>query len=113
MLRGQEEVFRNLDKWYSEGILKKAATVMEEIAAILEGYSKSHHPWNPRTGATDTSTRGFIAEATPQVITAVLTAGMEYDIFLELSREGKWAWLWPAVEANMELIRQKLQSITQ
>ena len=113
MLRGQEEVFRNLDKWYTDGIFKKAATVMEEIAAILEGYAKANHPWEPQTGATDTSTRGFIAEVTPKVITAVLTAGMEYNVFLELAREGKWAWLWPAVEANLDLIKQKLQSITE
>ena len=110
MLRGQAEVTQNLDRWY-QGRLAKAREAMEEIAVILEGYAKSHHPWTPRTGHTDVSTRGFIAEATPKIITAVLTAGMAYNVFLELCHEGRWSWLWPAVEENLPLIRQKLEGI--
>jgi hypothetical protein len=111
MLRGQDQVVANLEKWYRDGILRKAATAMEEIAALLEGYAKANHPWMPDTGNTDTSTRGFIAEATPKVITAVLSAGMAYDVFLELARQGQWAWLWPAVEENFDEIKRKLESI--
>jgi hypothetical protein len=113
MLKGLDEVERNLEKWYHDGIMRKAAQVMEEIAAILEGYAKTHHEWHPDTGATDVSTRGFIAEVTPKMITAVLSAGMSYDVFLELARDGKWAWLWPAIEENMDLIKRKLESIVQ
>lgn len=111
-LGGQAEVERNLEKWFNDGILRKCAQVMEEIAAILEGYAKSNHSWQPQTGATDTSTRGFISEVTPKVIEVTLTAGMSYDVFLELARDGKWAWLWPAIEANLDKIKQKLESIT-
>ncbi|MCE5199800.1 hypothetical protein LLG39_12585 [bacterium] len=113
MLRGLDQVQRNLDKWYSDGILKRAAEVMAEIAAMLEGYAKSHHDYQDQTANTTNSTRGFIAEATPKVITTVLTAGMAYDVFLELARNGKWAWIWPAVEENLDEIKAKLQSITQ
>ncbi len=110
MLRGLDHVQRNLDLYY-QGALRKAVVAMEEIAALLEGYAKANHPWQPRTGATDVSTRGFISEATPLVITATLSAGMEYDVFLELARDGRWAWLWPAIEANLETIKAKLQGI--
>ncbi len=111
MLKGVDEVQRNLDRWYHDDLLQNAVVVMEEIAALLEGYAKSNHEWQPQTGNTDTSTRGFISEVTPQVITAVLTAGMGYDVFLELARNGQWAWLWPAVEANKDVIRAKLEGI--
>lgn len=111
-LKGLAEVERNLDRWYRHGIYAKARQAMEEIAALLEGYAKTHHPWTPQTGHTDVSTRGFISEATPKVITAVLSAGVAYDIFLELARDGKWAWIWPAIEANRDMIRSKLQEIT-
>lgn len=110
MLKGQAEVERNLDKWY-RGRLDAAVRAMEEIAVILEGYAKSNHPWKPDTGATDVSTRAFIAEATPKMITVVLSVGMAYDVFLELARDGKWAWLWPAVETNLDKIKQKLEDI--
>ena len=110
MLRGQAEVERNLDRWY-QGKLARVATAMQEIAAILEGYAKSNHEWRDRTGATTTGIRGFISEATPQMVSVVLAGSMDYNIFLELARDGKWSWLWPAVEANLDLIKSKLRSI--
>ena len=113
MLRGQAEVERNLERWYKDGIMLRARHVMEEIGSLLEGYAKTHHPWTPDTGHTDISTRGFIAKATPLMIQTVLTAGMEYDVFLELARDGKWAWLWPAIEANLPEIKRLLRSITE
>lgn len=111
LLTGIDTVQHNLERYY-QGVLRKAAQVMEEIAALLEGYAKTNHEWMPDTGATDVSTRGFIAAATPMVITTVLSAGMAYDVFLELARGGKWAWLWPAVEANLEAIKLKLSTIS-
>lgn len=112
MLRGLDQVQANLDRYYT-GTLRRAAEAMEEIAVILEGYAKSHHPWKDDTGNTTNSIRGFIAEATPMTITAVLSAGMEYDVFLELAHDGKWAWLWPAIESNLDTIKAKLAGIRQ
>lgn len=109
-LSGLDEVMANLERWY-QGTLKRAAVAMEEIAALLESYAKANHEWKDDTGATTTSISGFISEATPLVITATLSAGMSYDVFLELARDGKWAWLWPAVEANLDNIRAKLAGI--
>lgn len=110
MLKGQKEVEQNLERWY-QGTLRNAANAMSEIGLILEGYAKANHPWRDQTGATNTKIRGFISEVTPIMITTTLSAGMEYNVFLELAREGKWAWLWPAVEANLDLIKNKLESI--
>ena len=109
-LRGLDEVERNLDKWY-QGRLHKARIAMEEICSILESYAKTNHPWRTQTGATIINIRAFIAEATPTALMGVLTAGMSYNVFLELAREGKWAWLWPAVEANLPMIKRKLDGI--
>jgi hypothetical protein len=110
-LIGDAEVLEKLQRWYADGIRKKARIAMENISAILEGYAKTHHPWTPRTGATDASTVGTIDEVTERMIGVVLTAGMNYDVFLELAREGRWAWLWPAIEANLETIKRELDGI--
>ena len=107
-VRGIDVVQRNIDLWW-QGKRRKLATAMEEIAAILENYAKSHHEWKPETGATDVSTVGQISRVLPEMIEVTLSAGMEYDVFLELAREGKWAWLWPAVEANTDEIRRILK----
>jgi hypothetical protein len=36
---------------------------------------------------------------------------MDYDVFLETCREGRWSWLFPAIEAYEDVIRAKLESI--
>lgn len=104
ILQGDKEVLANLDRWYS-GKLLVLRRAMDNIGRILEGYAKSHHPWTPRTGHTDLSTRGKISAATQEYIETVISAGMDYDVYLELAREGKWAWLYPAVVANEDLIK--------
>jgi hypothetical protein len=109
MLRGLEQVERNLDLWY-QGRLATLRRAMEEIAAVLEAYAKTNHPWTSRTSHTVQSIRGQIGEATRDYIKVYLSAGMDYDVFLELAREGKWAWLFPAVEANVDKIKQILAS---
>ena len=85
---------------------KHAALVQagHEVGAVLEAYAKANHPWTPQTGATDASTRGYVSEVTPRYVTVALTAGMDYNVFLELAHDGKWAWLYPAVEANADQI---------
>ena len=107
-VEGEQLVLQGLEG-YIKGLRKAAEDAAGEIAALLESYAKTHHPWTPRTGATDASTRGFVAENSEKLILIVLTAGMDYDKFLELAHGGKWAWLWPAVIDNKTRIKQILQ----
>lgn len=106
------------------------AAAADEVAHLLENYAKEHHGTTPReagyirrpgragkvwreggigwgdvTGATQTSITGSSEKLYNDVYRVVLSAGMSYDVFLELARNGKWAWLWPAVEANQDNIR--------
>lgn len=102
-ITGLSEVFAGLDKvigQYEDGVQEAAET----IAAALEGYAKTHHLWQPRTGDTTRSTRCRIAMQTREYTLLALTAGMDYDVFLELARGGRWAWLYPAVMAMREEI---------
>lgn len=108
-VEGADEVTRNLER-LAEDLYRRAYRAAEEIAALLESYAKANHPWKPDTGATDVSTRGTVVPSSPNiradVLTVVLSAGMEYDVFLELAKQGRHAWLWPAIEANLSRIRQ-------
>jgi hypothetical protein len=95
---GEDTVLKNLGILESKmmtGVVKAG----DEISHILANYAKTHHPWTPRTGNTDQSTIGYIAEITNEFVMVALSAGMSYDVFLELAHSGKWAWLWPAVVA--------------
>lgn len=56
--------------------------------------------WGDVTSATQQSTVGGVSQVTSEFVMVALTAGMDYDVLLEKAREGRWAWLWPAVIAN-------------
>ena len=106
-MSGLDGVRANLKALYS-GERKSIANAMGEICSVLGAWAQGHHDWKPRTGNTDTSTRAAIVKADTEEIVLALTAGMDYDVFLELARDGKWAWLWPAMLANQERMRRIL-----
>ena len=102
-VQGADQVLANLDKWVKQQ-QNAAEVAMSEVMAALEGWAKVEHRWgNPYskgyrpTGNLANSIRGEVAEVTPDHVRGVLSAGMEYAIFLELARDGKWAWLWPVI----------------
>ena len=76
-----------------------------EIAHALEQYALNHHPWEIDTGQTNETTKGRIIEFSREMVVIALSAGMDYDVFLELAHDGKWAWLWPTIMANIDMIR--------
>ena len=104
MNNGFDDVRRNMEEVLRNQMRKKAESAMDEVGHYLANYAKDNHLWTPRTGDTDRSTVGGLYESTAEYVRAVLSAGMTYDVFLELAREGRWAWLNPAVEANQSAI---------
>jgi len=105
-LEGLAVVFDHLEL-YAEGLRVNALLAAGEIAELLANYAKTHHPWKPETGATNVSTAGTVVDG-GEIIEIYLSAGMDYDVFLELAKKGKWSWLWPALEANKERLRKIL-----
>ena len=97
------------------GMVSQAQAAGEEIAALLKDYAKNNHPWQNVTGETEATTDAQVVEATTQLVTVALFTGTDYSQFLELARDGKWAWLWPAIIANegaiMEIARKYLSDV--
>lgn len=112
-LEGMTVVLDHLDA-YVEGLGTSAQAAAREIGQLLANYAKANHPWQDRTSNTNNSIMGTDSGGAQEyapgdgVIDIYLSAGMDYDIFLELAHEGKWAWLWPAIEANQGGMRQIL-----
>lgn len=79
-----------------------------EIAALLEGYAKANHPFQNQTGDTERTTTCTVQE-TAGVIQIILFSKTPYAQYLELARQGKWAWLRDAVTANRAQINHILE----
>ena len=134
-----DDITGNLDAWTDE-MMRKAELAMQDVMAALEGWAKSEHghpgvarntrppvmsksgekrnaphnaPYWDLTSNTTNSIRGEVVEVTREIISGVLSAGMEYDIYLELAHNGKWAFLWPTIENHkddiMRLIANRMK----
>lgn len=98
---GMDQVLANLQNWQRE-IERRAGQAMEEIVASLEGWAKAEHAYTDRTGNLTSSIRGEITEASAALVRGVLTAGMDYAVFVNAVKDGKWAFLWPVIEAHKD-----------
>ena len=107
-VQGLREMEQKLEA-YAAGLKSGAVLAADEIALLLEGYAKSHHPWTARSGNTTDSVKGTVAEASDEIVRVVLSAGMDYDLFLEVCHDGRWAWLWPAIVECKDTIRTILK----
>jgi hypothetical protein len=100
-------VLRNLNAVVIE-MSDNGRAAAEEIAVILETYAKAHHLWHPETGQTDLTTEAIVEEI-GGVIEVALTAGTPHAVFLELAHQGRFSWLWPAMDANRQIIVEILR----
>ena len=107
---GGDIIIQGLEAW-AAGTVAALQGCAQEIAELLEAYAKANHPWQNQTGDTEASITGQIADMTDEMIVIVVSAGMDYDVFLELAHEGKWAWLWPCLVACQDRIRQILNRV--
>lgn len=93
---GEADILRNLaavKKRMESGLDKGLVKAVEMIA----DYARTHHKYTKRSGDTEATTEGGMYERTAEKLVAIVTAGMDYDVFLERARKGAWAFLWPAV----------------
>jgi hypothetical protein len=93
---GSGEVIRNLRNWAT---IRRAATVAlaQNWAGTLEGRAKNDAPWQDRTGNARNGLFGAIEARTNEVIIK-LGHSVEYGIFLELARDGRYAILKPTLD---------------
>lgn len=102
---GLDQVQRNLEKLAARE-MGGIVAAFRELQTILVKYADTNHPWQNETGMTVATTRADIVKADLEEIVLSLSAGMDYDVFLELARDGKWAWLLNALVANEDVILQ-------
>lgn len=103
---GLQSIEKNAYAW-AETIHTRTLAASAEIAQLLQGYAKANHPFQNQTGDTERTTTCTVRE-TQGVIQIILFSQTPYAQYLELAREGKWAWLRDAVIANKSGINRIL-----
>lgn len=79
---------------------------MQQAMELIAYYARTEHLYTRRSGNTEMTTEGGLYEATAQKVVGVVSAGMSYDKWLSLIRNGQWSFLWPAMLNHKEEILQ-------
>jgi hypothetical protein len=103
-MAGANDVKSALADWAER---RKAAIIAlaQDWAGTLEGRAKDNAPWTDRTGNARNGLFGRTIVKNDEVIIA-LAHSMEYGVFLELARDGKFAILEPTLkQAQADIYR--------
>jgi hypothetical protein len=96
---------------YEDRIHDAAVSVAEYFAPILESYAKDNKAWTDQTGNARQSMAGFVEEVSRDIVVIYLAHGVDYGIYLEARWSGRYAIIWPTIEAHLPMIREMLQGI--
>lgn len=111
MIRGLDTILRNLSE-AERKVVTGRISAAEEIGALLEAYAKKNAPFTDRTGNLRNSISSKITKVTADSVTLLLMASMNYAIYVEKRWGGKYAYLQPAIDANIhrigEILRKRL-----
>lgn len=126
---GSDEAMIRAIERYAMEVIKAVQMVAAYIATVMEAYAKEHAEWTDRTGNARQSLAGYTQddpppaynaeEATPyqvdqlaeDLVAVYLSHGMSYGRNLEFVSSGKYAIIWPTIEAHLPIIEQMLHGI--
>jgi len=91
-------------------------------AAVLESYAKENAPWTDRTANARQALRSYNGTDAPagypssqqlaqDVVELFLSHGMEYGISLETKWQGRYAIIYPTLEAHLPEIKRMIQEV--
>lgn len=108
-MAGADEVIRNLRDWAER---RRAAVIAlaQDWAGTLEARTKQNAPWRDRTGNARNGLTGSVAVSRNEVKIA-LGHSVDYGVFLELARDGKYAILKPTLDAAVSEIYETYERL--
>lgn len=96
---------------YEQRVYDAINYVADYFAPVLEEFAKSNAIWVDRTGAARQTLHGFKVELAKDIVAIYLAGGVDYQIFLELKNQGRYAIILPTLEAHYGEITSMLRQI--
>lgn len=98
---------------YAERSRTAVHAVAEFIAQKMQNESRENAPWTDRTGNARSGLFATAEAAAKDVVTVYLSHGhtVFYGKWLEVRFSGKYAIIWPTIEANLPVVERMLKSI--
>lgn len=93
-----DEAFVELAEAYETAVHAGVAAIAKRYAPEIENWMKSNAPWTDRTGNARQTLHTEVEEVVNEMISLVLSHGVEYGKYLELSHGGRFAIIGPALD---------------
>lgn len=107
---GQEHVKRRMREY---GVAVKQTTwrIAEYWAPVLESYAKENRPWTDRTGNARAMLWARPVRLSDDAVAIILSHGVDYGLWLEIRWQGRYAIIWPTLQAHLSQIERMYQGI--
>lgn len=93
-----EVAFGQLLGVYSNRIRSGVRRIAHRRAVEIEEWMKENHPWQNVTGAAEEGLEAYVEEIGLDMVQIILQHGVDYGVYLELSRGGSWGVIAPALD---------------
>ena len=126
---GRDEVRRRIEA-YGKECVRIARQFALSWAPRLEAHAKQNAVWTDRTANARQSLHAYLGDDPPEkysaegaepyptpeqvaadVVTIFLSHGMEYGLALETKYSGRYAIIWPTIEALLPQMRREWETI--
>lgn len=108
--RGQVEMGQNCTV-YGNKVIEACEKVLQYFQPIFETYAKQQAPWTDRTSNARQSLHAEVQQLSKDAVALYLAHGMQYGIYLETRWSGRYAIIWPTIQAHLDAILKMLQGI--
>ncbi len=108
--RGQVEMGRNCTV-YGNKVIEAVNAVLNYFQPIFEEYAKTNASWTDRTGNARQTLHAEVQQLSKDAVALYLAHGMDYGIWLEVRWGGRFAIIWPTIQAHLQDIFNMLQGI--
>jgi hypothetical protein len=107
---GDDEVLQNMDS-YADKVRWAVRQVAEYWRLQWESEAKENASWEDQTGNARQALYAEIEDLADDAVKLYLSHGVDYGLWLEIRWAGKYAIIWPTIEASLTAIRRMLQGI--
>ncbi len=92
-----EQAFGELAVAYSKAIHRGVLAIAQMRAPEIENWMKENAPWTDRTGNARQGLYTEVQDVVQQMVLIILSHGVDYGLFLEVSNGGRYAIVNPAI----------------
>lgn len=98
-------------KQYNRDVHAAIMAVCERRGLKMQDEARQNAKWEDRTGNARGGLFSKVEDRYGRWIKIYLAHTMDYGVFLETSFGGRYAIIWPTVEANLNQLKQDLEAI--